>query len=269
MSRRGWLRERALHLVLLGAVIFGVLGWRSGSDDLPGRTIHLTRDDQARLAAGFAEVMGRPPTPAERDALIADWVRDEVLYREALRRGLDEGDVIIRKRLAQKMDAIAARDLDAESPGDATLQRWLEAHPERFAEDAAVTFDQAYFTTRSRAQVARTLIEGGADWQRVGDAISLPAHFERAGRDTVAAALGEQFARTLDGLQTGAEWQGPVEGALGWHLVRLTAREPGRLPPLAAIRERVEGDWRDATGRAQTDAAYEALRDAYTVTIDE
>lgn len=267
MNWKRWLREPLVHFLLVGAAIFAVFGWRAGPDDPASRTIRLTLEDQARLSAGFAAIMGRPPTDAELDGVIANWVRDEVLYREALRLGLDDGDTVIRKRLAQKMDTIAASAADTEQPDDATLEKWLRDHPERFTQDMTLTFDQLYFTSRSRAVVARTLLQGGADWTRVGDPISLPARFTESAQTVVANELGDEFARAVSTLPIDAGWQGPVKGALGWHLVRLTDREPGTLPPLEAIRERVEGDWRAETARTRTDAAYKVLRDAYTVKI--
>lgn len=261
-------KEPLVHFLLAGAAIFAVLGWRSEPADPTSREIHLTREDQARLSVNFAQVMGRPPTDAELDAVIAQWVREEVLYREALRLGLDQGDAVVRKRLAQKMDVIAASAADAETPTNEVLEKWLTAHPERFAQDMKLTFDQIYFTTRGRAAVARTLLGGGADWRKLGDPVSLPAHFEAADRSVAASEMGDEFARALVNLEPGPAWHGPLESALGWHLVRLTARDPGVLPPLAAIRQRVEDDWRAATGQARQDAAYRTLRDAYTVTID-
>jgi peptidyl-prolyl cis-trans isomerase C len=262
------LREPLVQFLLAGAVIFAVLTWHGSPDDPASRTIALTRDAQARLSVNFAEIMGRPPTQAELDAVIDNWVREEVLYREALRLGLDQGDAVVRKRLAQKMDVIAASEADADSPGDATLLKWLAEHPDRFAQDMALTFDQLYFTERSRAVVAATLLGGGADWTKVGDPSALPAHFERAGRAAVAAEMGPDFARALEGMAPRKGWHGPVESALGWHLVRLSAKVPGTLPPLAAIRGRVEDDWRAETARARKDAAYRVLRSAYTVRID-
>jgi hypothetical protein len=131
-----------------------------------------------------------------------------------------------------------------------------------------LTFDQLYFTSRARAVVAKTLLEGGADWTKVGDPVSLPAHFERASRKTVSDEMGPDFAHALEGMARGKAWQGPIESALGWHLVRLSTKEPGVLPPLASIRARVEDDWRAETGRERQDAAYKLLRDAYKVKID-
>ena len=262
------LREPLVHFLVAGAAIFAVLSLRTAPDDPASRTIHLTRDDQARLSVNFAQIMGRPPTQAELDALVQRWVREEVLYREALRLGLGQGDAVIRKRLAQKMDVIAASAADTETPDEATLAQWLKDHPDRFAQDMQLTFDQLYFTERGRALVAKALLEGGADWTRVGDAVSLPAHFERASRTTVRDEMGPDFARALERLAPDKAWHGPVESALGWHLVRLTGKQPGELPPLNAIRGRVEDDWRAETGRLRQDAAYKTLRDAYTVQID-
>jgi hypothetical protein len=265
---RRLIREPLVHFLLAGAVIFAVLSWHTPPDDPASRQIHLTREDQARLSVNFSEIMGRPPTQAELDALIDRWVREEVLYREALRLGLDDGDAVIRKRLAQKMDVLAASAADAETPDTATLEKWLRTHPDRFAEDMELTFDQLYFTSRSRAIVAKTLLGGGANWTKVGDPVSLPAHFERAGRKTVSDEMGGDFAHALEGMAPDKEWRGPIESALGWHLVRLTHKEPGVLPPLSSIRARVEDDWRAETGRARQDAAYKVLRDSYSVRID-
>ncbi len=266
---RRFLRAPLVHFLIAGLAIFIVLSWRTPADDPASRQIHLTREDQARLSVNYAEIMGRPPTQTELAGLIDRWVREEVLYREALRLGLDDGDAVIRKRLVQKMDVIAASATDAETPDTATLEKWLRAHPDRFAQDLKLTFDQLYFTSRGRANVARALITGGADWSKVGDPVSLPAHFEDASRKTVSDEMGPEFARAVEALTPSKDWRGPVESALGWHLVRLAARRPGVLPPLSAIRARVEDDWRAETGRARQGAAYQALREAYTVKIDK
>ena len=97
-----------------------------------------------------------------------------------------------------------------------------------------------------------------------------PAHAGPGGGDLRARAVHGQRAtgHALEGLAPGDAWHGPVEGALGWHLVRLTAKQPGVIPPLAAIRSRVEDDWRAAMGRRQQDESYRALRDDYRIRID-
>jgi hypothetical protein len=54
--------------------------------------------------------VARSPTASESDRLVADYVREEVLYREALALGLDRDDLVVRRRLVQKMEMLALRD---------------------------------------------------------------------------------------------------------------------------------------------------------------
>ena len=49
----------------------------------------------------------RPPTNEEMEGLIRERIREEVYYQEALALGLDKDDIIIRRRLQQKMEFIA------------------------------------------------------------------------------------------------------------------------------------------------------------------
>lgn len=267
-SAKRFAREPLVHFLLGGLAIFAFFAWRGEPADPASRTIRLTQGDQAQLALGFEQTMARPPTRAELDALTQRWVRDEVLYREALRLGLDADDPVIRRRLAQKMNVIAASAADAEQPTDAELQRWLEAHPDRFARDTALTFDQLYFGSEGTARSALGRLAAGGEWREAGEAVGLPQTSTGASRRAVADQFGEDFARALEAMPTGETWQGPVATPLGWHLVRLRARKPGALPPLAQVRRRVEDDWRAETERKREEAAYRLLRGAYTVDVE-
>lgn len=242
-------------------------GPRVGPDNPSSRAIFLSRDEQAHIAADLAAAEGRPPNAAEVERAVEAWVRDEILYREALRRGLSKGLSTSRATMVAEMEAVFVRDGAGLGVSDATLAEWMREHPERFAADVFLTFDQVPFESRGRAEVGRTLIDGGADWQRVGDDTALPARFERAGRAAVTTAFGEEFGRAVERLETGADWQGPIRARQSWHLVRLIKRETAPLPPLDAVRGAVETDWRRASAEARATAAYEALQSRYTVHI--
>jgi hypothetical protein len=63
-----------------------------------------------------------PPTRAKRDGLIEAHVSEEILYDKALALGLDNDDLVVRRRLHQKMDFLN-EDLGAErGRTDAELQ---------------------------------------------------------------------------------------------------------------------------------------------------
>ncbi len=266
---RNWARDPLVHFLAAGALLFALFAWRGEEADPDSRSIAVDREVQASLALQFEAMMQRPPTDAELDGLIERWLRDEVLYREALRLGLDRDDAVVRRRLAKKMDALASAQAETTVPSQAVLREWLAAHSERFARGASVSFDQLYFADEGAARAALDQVQRGADWRGLGEPLSVPASQENATLRGVTDRYGRQFAAAIADMDPGESWQGPVPSGFGWHLVRLRAREAGAVPPLGEIRMQVEDDWRGATIAARTEAAYRLLRDAYRVEIAE
>ncbi|MBA4163662.1 MAG: peptidyl-prolyl cis-trans isomerase [Erythrobacter sp.] len=267
MRRPDWTGEPLVHFLVAGAVIFALFAWRGEVADPSSRTISVDREQQAQIALGFERMMQRPPTDAELDSQIERFVRDEVLYREALRLGLDRDDAVVRRRLAQKMDMLASAQAETARPSDAVLHAWLRAHPERFADETRYSLDQLWFASETAASMAVEKVNGANDWQQLGQPISLPASLDQAARDEVLARYGEQFLAGIDRLDPGEQWQGPVQSGFGWHLVRLRARKPGEPRPFSEVAERVENDWRTSTIAVRREEAYRLLRDAYRVEI--
>lgn len=258
------LREPLVHFLLGGLAIFAFFAWRGEPADPASRVIDVDRETQAQIALTFERTMQRPPTDQELDGLIEQYVREEVLYREALRLGLDADDPVVRRRLAKKMDFLATSSAETAQPSEAELQAWYAAHPTRFAEDARLSFDQVYFRQRPDAAVRAEL---AGDWRKVGEPVSLPASVEDRAREAVVAQFGPEFADTLLEMEPGDEWQGPIRSGVGWHFVRLRKAVAGTLPPLEAKRDHVIEDWRRETAQQREEEAYQLLRDAYTVTI--
>jgi hypothetical protein len=267
MTLPRWTREPLVHFLAAGAAIFLLLAWRGEEADPASRTITVTREDRARLALQWERSTGRIPTDAELDALTERHVREEVLYREALRLGLDRDDAVLRKRLANKMDYLAESMAETAPVSDATLATWLKRHPERFAPEVRYGFDQLWFETPEEADAALARLEDEADWAAVGGRISLPPSVRGETRALLESRYGRQFVHGLDGLAVNGVWRGPVPSGFGWHLVRLTAREVGETPPLAEVREAVETDWRAETKARRKDDAYRLLLASYQVDI--
>ena len=256
------LRDPLAHFLLAGAAIWGVLALAGDPVDPAERTIVLAKEQQAALALGFQQTMGRAPTDAELDAQIERWLREEVLYREALRLGLDRGDPAVRRRLAAKMDELAGAEVELAQPSEAVLRQWHDDHSGQFETGGMMDFEQAYFLTEEQARAAL------GEASPTGQAISLPRRMDLATREQVAAVFGQQFAEETEDLTAGPGWQGPVASGFGWHLVRITRREDGSTPPFEAIRDKVESDWRSRTMQARRARAYHLLREAYSIEIE-
>lgn len=263
-----WAREPLVHFLIGGAILFGWFAWTGTPVDPASRTITIDRDVVGNISSGYQQQMGRAPSDTELDALIERYVREEVLYREALRLGLDQDDAVVRRRMAQKMDLIAGSQAEVAAPSDEDLESWLADHPARFAQDIRYSFDQIFFVERSTADLALKSGDLASKLETEAKKIDLPQGVSDMPRQEILSRFGQQFARELDQLEAGDEWQGPIPSGLGWHVVRLREVSGGKLPELAEVRQKVEDDWRLGTAELRKQEAYQLLRDAYSVEIE-
>lgn len=265
MNLPNWTREPLVHFVALGAVLYVALTWGGSPPDPASRVIAVGDAEKEKIAESWTLTMGRSPTDAELDAAVDAFVREEVLYREALRLGLDESDAIVRRRLVSKMDLSASLAAETAEPTDAALQTYLEENAERYAEiakaNAALTFDQAFFRDEARARAA--LGEGTVD----PDPTSLPASVEGKPMREVEARFGQEFAEGMLGLEPSEDWQGPIASGIGWHLIRLKERDAER-PEFETLRTVLANDWRAEQIAARKQRAYDVLASAYRIDVD-
>jgi peptidyl-prolyl cis-trans isomerase C len=266
------LKEPLVHFLLAGLALFAFFALRGEPVDPESRTIIINEKQVERLAANWAQTWQRPPTQAEIDGLIREFIKEEIYYREGMRLGLDQDDLIVRRRIGSKMEFLATSELENQRPDDATLQAILNRNPERYATETRYSFDQIYIAVQdeatARAKAAQWLaaLGRGTDWQKLGDAISLPRSAENADRDRLISDFGEDFSAALAKLEVG-KWTGPVASGFGWHVVRVRKVQASEKPKLADVRQAVENDWRSQTGRARQAKAYQLLLDSYTIKI--
>lgn len=269
---RTWLREPLVQFLLGGLAVFAVSLWQGTVGDPASRTITISEAVVERLVANFSQTWQRPPSPQEIDRLIRDFIKEEVYNREAKRLGLDVEDPIIRRRLRLKMETLTKSEIELQRPDEATLQAWLDRHPERFATGAVYSFDQVYLDPlkddeqQNRARKLIAQLNGGKNWWGIGDQISLPATMDDADQATVSRTFGKEFVAGLAGLKSGV-WTGPIMSGFGLHLVRIRKLETTGKPRLAEVRQQVENDWRANTMADREAKAYQTVLDGYTVRI--
>jgi hypothetical protein len=271
------LREPLLHFILLGAVIFAAFGFISRHrTDKPGEIV-VTQGTIENLVTGFTRTWQRPPTEEELQGLVRDYIREEAAYREALALGLDRDDMIVRRRLRQKLEFLSDNLATRNEPSDAELQSFLQAHNGLFQSEPLFSFRQIYFNPnlhsgnlhRDMARVLEDLESAGsrANTADLGDAFLLERSFENVSLSDVKKIFGEQFASRLDALRP-SMWQGPIDSGYGTHLVFVARRSDGRLPALDEVRDQVRREWLDAKRKEATDKFYQAILSRYKVKIE-
>jgi hypothetical protein len=271
-----WLKEPLIHFLLLGAIIFLIYNQVAGKGSAPGE-IFISRGQQENLLNTFGRTWQRPPTPEEFQGLLQDYVRQEIAYRESQAMGLDKEDIVIRRRLRQKLELLAEDVASLAAPSDQDLQAYLDTHTADFVVEPRLTLRQVYFsrdrrgaeTERDALQLLQRIGTDGPDgeFEQFGDPLPLPPELRDVRESEIARLFGSVFTDGLQGLETG-HWTGPVESGFGLHLVFIEAREAGRAPELAEVREAVQREWLSERRQAAVDGLYERLAENYTIEIE-
>ena len=103
-----WRKEPLVQFVLLGAALMLVYSLTSDAfADDTSKQITMDAQEIELLAANWERQWQRPPTEAELGGLVDARVREEVLYRAAQSMGLDRNDVVVRRRMVQKMELLS------------------------------------------------------------------------------------------------------------------------------------------------------------------
>jgi hypothetical protein len=270
------LREPLFQFLVLGAALFGLFHLVNGRKaEAPARIV-VSSARIANLADGFARTWQRPPGAAELQGLVDDYVRDEVFYREGRAAGLDRDDVIIRRRVRQKME-FSAEDASVPEPSEQQLAAYLEANPERFRTEDHLSFHQVFLSTTRRAatidrdsrQVANALAGADAamDAAALGDPFLLGDEFQVVSPSEMASVFGDGFAKRLSTIEAG-RWQGPISSSFGQHFVYISERIPGGMPPLDAVREAVRREWSNAQRLEAEQKLYASLREHYEIVVE-
>jgi peptidyl-prolyl cis-trans isomerase C len=241
-------REPLLHFLVIGAAIFAgahvLEQWKQAAQS----QVIVDSGLGLRLASLYRTQFGVAPTPAQLRVIVDDYLDDEVVYREALRLGLDQDDEIIRRRLIQKLEFLQRDAVANTNPSPAELRAYYERHADQFAVGARVSFAQIFFNP-DKGGDARALArarEASAQWQaRREIADSDTSTFQNEYADVTRADATRLFgssnlvARLFS--QAPNDWSEPVRSGFGWHLVKVISVDPARVLPFEQVMPDVRG----------------------------
>jgi hypothetical protein len=275
-----FLREPLLHFLLIGAAFFIFYNMFSGpGPETDSKSIVVGAAEIDWMKSSFQQRWNRPPVPAELDGMIEDYIRETILYREALALGLDKDDGVIRRRLGMKMEFLAGDLLTPEAPDDEELKAYFDAHRERYQDPPLYTFTQVYFDPGKRGDatiadaesVKAQLTAGGEgvdDPGSLGDSLMLESAYADKDEREIERLFGSVFAKTIVGLAPG-QWQGPLPSGYGVHLVYLSKVYQPPAPDFSRLRNQLAEDWTQDKSKELKEKFFAGLRDQYSIVIEQ
>jgi hypothetical protein len=274
------IRAPLVHFLLIGAALYVAFAlWSKPSADVAPNRIVITAGEIEWLVTVWTKQWQRPPTPEERQGLIDDYIRESVMYREALAMGLDQNDMVIRRRLRQKLEFLTEDLATLVAPSEQELRACFEENADAYREPDRITISQVFFnpdrrgdaTLRDAEAAKRQLASlddpstGGA--LELGDRLLQPYYPDRSEAE-LARLFGREFARSIFALSEGA-WHGPVLSGYGVHLVYVHERRNAPPPAFDNVREQVRQDWEDDKRQELKERYYAGLVARYEVIVED
>lgn len=266
-------REPMVVFFLVAVCLFAVNAFISPEEFAGGadRTIAVGPGKVVQLAESYQLLTGSLPSADELRNLIADFIDEEIAYREAVAMGLDRDDTVIRRRLRQKFEFVTLDTALIEPPTDERLRRWLKENAERYRVPErralrVITFlDDAGRTMQRAAHARERLLKGTAPGQ-LGDQTLLPRDLPLTTRTGVERHFGTATAAAAFAAPNG-EWVGPVASHYGAHLVLVEEVAAARSPSFQELRPLLLEDWVRAREAAELERAWRQLRSRYEVEV--
>jgi peptidyl-prolyl cis-trans isomerase C len=273
-------REPLVHFLIIGLALFGLYAWiERGRASNGNYQIVLTLDDLRTLDMSFVSQWHRQPTPEEFRGLVESFIRQEVLYREALAMGLDKDDTIVKRRMAQKMEFLSEDVASAHEPTTDELKAWYANNSQKFALADRATFRHLFFGFDRRGQNAQADAlaalnkiaakpEDSPLGKQLADPFMFQDYYGDRAPDQLAKEFGPAFAVGLYKLKP-KMWQGPIESGYGWHLIWIESITPGRVPAFEEVEPDVKTAWLADQKAIEWQKAYARMRAKYEVSAPQ
>lgn len=259
------LRGPLLHFLVLGGLLAAARSQMGGADD--AHLVRVTRATREHLVRELEGQLGRTATPAERDEAMARWKSDEVVYREALRLGVDRTDPELTARMAARaLEVFRGLEIQRE-PTDTELTGFLEENRARYEVPERYTIEHAFAKRESGNAEARAesfvvnATKDGKGLASQGDVFDVGSQVEEVAFEDLARIFGFEFATGVAKTKPGQIVV--LESTRGFHAVRVVKIIPAGLPDESLLQPRLVRDWKASRGEEQREKAKRRILERY------
>lgn len=250
------------------AALIGLLEWKS-SESTASKELIISESQRAFVREQVLQSGAQSTSEVSYEQALDNYIDEEILYREGLKLGLDKDDLIVKRRVVQKMRFLLEDMTPVAPPTAEQLQAWLEQNPQRYQTDQTIVFEHHFFSRGKRGDAA--IYQAGQAREELlrnkelsSDPFPLQAHTNPVNKERVIKEIGLMAANTLFELPIG-QWSAPVQSAMGVHLFKVKERKPGNTMTVAQAGSQLRSDLSAAQRETVNQAGLAALRSSYTI----
>lgn len=258
---------RIIVFFVLGLLIFLLDITLNSQED--SKDIYISDQELTSLLGAWQSQVGRPPSDEEIVNIINNFVKEEILYREALLLGLDQEDRIIKRRLAQKITFLKQETIP-DDPSQEELSKFFDQNKKNYFVPTTYSFSHHYFSKETNAKERANNALQAFQQNNValkGDPFFLGKNFYQNSEDEIKKNFGVSFPLAFNKLDKN-KWSGPYESAFGEHLIFLKDISAGFFPSLEDVLPIVQQDYLTMAQDQAVTEYINAIKAEYRVIIN-
>ena len=240
------LHEPLLHFLVLGALLFFIYDISDKENPGDQQSIVISKDRIAQLVSEWEKKSLSLPTQKDKQEIIEKEIYQRVLYKEALKIGLDKNDITIKEHLAKKMEALIFDTQELASPDDEKLKKFMQENLDRYRQEQKISFEQRMIGVKTEPFKRRYTL----------------TKFETAN------IFGRTFAQML--FDFGVEGKvDKIESDYGIHEVRIIKKDTPKPKSFEEIKQKLKDDYLRVQREKKNEETYKALKSQYNIRIEE
>lgn len=233
------MKSRIGLFILIGLILY-VIDYRFSYDEDLNQII-IPDDEILGLIQTWKDQVGRDPSDEEIVRIVNNLVNEEILYREAIKLGLDKNDRIIKRRLAQKVEFLKQ---DTDAPNSEDLENFYNENKSKYVVEDLYTFSHHFFSKENnpydQARKGLSDILNGAKID--SDPFILGDDLKLIPKNDIQKNFGISFYEKLIKVEEN-KWSEPIASDYGVHIVFLRNKVSGYIPGLNQIYQKVYSDF--------------------------
>jgi hypothetical protein len=256
-----------LHFIVFGIIVYFLYTLLKPTTT---ETIYITTQTIDALIQQRESIMQNPVSDEEKEDIIIAHIEDEILLREAYKRGLNENDYRVRKRLLNMMRTSLSEVIP--EPSNAQLRAYYDENIEKYQTSPSLSFKHIYFSFVNMAQPQEPekyiqQLKVTPDVSKFGEYFPMGKVFVKSPFSMVASNFGKPFAEYLFKLPLN-KWSGPAESIHGIHYVIVTEHHEAQTPPFENIESYLRDDYFLQKSREVQQRKIDELRKNYEIIVE-
>jgi peptidyl-prolyl cis-trans isomerase C len=211
-----------------------------------------------------------------RENFLNEIVKKEILYQEALKKGLDKTPEFKQKveefkKLTLISELIGQEIMAKAKVSDQDVKDYYDKHKEDFAPTTQIRASQIVVKTEDEANNILARLKKGEKFETLAGELSLDKESARHGGDIGFFGRGQmapEFERAAAGLKIGQVSQ-PVETSSGYVIIKVTAKKKGPVLEFDRVKEIIAQKLSGERQKEAFDKYIESIRKNYPVTINK